>query len=336
MNCAICGKRTLRPQRATIEGKGEVLVCQTCYNDLGKTREQAQKSFKRKCPKNSHWDIDLHQCVKDRVPTPKIEEQKAAKELLKKIRRLHESSGFMWIGKLDESPSLDWLPPEIRRVRPLITGRAIHPVKTYHPYEWPEIRVYLEEELQKAAPGWIGTTPYLDHAFPIEDWKVIHTQYLDGELRYAIKPHEDRVLQAVRDGNIKHTSIEFDWMVPGGGIKFVNGVAPYGFKPKHISLLKDMEPGDPTSSVKLWEGITRKLKEHKLKDAIKHGKTYAYVKGTREQVHLPAPQVPARPVVPVGPITVEQKIDALQAAVTELERQMANVLGMLGIGAGRK
>lgn len=172
MKCAICGNRTLRPQRTTIEGKGEVLVCQTCYNKLGKTREQTEKPFRKKCPKGSHWDDDLHQCVKDRVPTPKIEEQKAAK---------------------------------------------------------------------------------------------------------------------------------------------------------------------------------------KLKDAIKHGKTYAYVTGNREkppegllgslnrrsltksqeQVHLPAPQVPARPVTVVGPITVEQKIDALQAAVTELERQMANVLGMLGIRAGR-
>jgi len=53
----------------------------------------------------------------------------------------------------------------------------------------------------------------------------------------------------------------------------------------------------------------------------------------REQVHLPAPQVPAQPVVAVGPITIEQRLDDLERRFTELERNMANVLGLLGVSA---
>jgi len=173
---------------------------------------------------------------------------KTEKEALKKLEEK-----IVWIGELDESPDLEWLPDELKEVRPIITGRAIHPVKTYHPHEFPHVRVYLEEELARVAPGYVGTTPYLDHTIPIEGWKVIATKYADGELKYAVIPKEDKVLEIVRNGEIKKTSIEFDWMVPGGGLKFVNGVAPFGFEARHISFLRQMKPGDPSTTVQLWE-----------------------------------------------------------------------------------
>ena len=45
----------------------------------------------------------------------------------------------------------------------LIRGRALHPIKTYHPEEWPEVRVYLEEELAASAPTLAGKPLLIDH-----------------------------------------------------------------------------------------------------------------------------------------------------------------------------
>lgn len=177
----------------------------------------------------------------------------------------------VWIGKLDESPDLDWLPEDVKDLRPLITGRAIHPIKTFHPSEWISERVYLEEELARAAPGFVGTTPYLDHFLALEGWNVVATKYEDGELKYAVVPKEGRELEAIRSGVINQTSIEFDWMVPGGGLKYVDGVAPYGFKPLHISFLEKMKAGDPSTTVHLWENkIVPGIKTRSL-DNIKEG-----------------------------------------------------------------
>ena len=45
--------------------------------------------------------------------------------------------------------------------------------------------------------------------------------------------------------------------------------------------------------------------------------------GTREQI-------PAQPVVPVGPITIEQKVAALNDKIALMEKDIANIFGMLG------
>lgn len=41
-------------------------------------------------------------------------------------------------------------------------------------------------------------------------------------------------------------------------------------------------------------------------------------------------QIPAQPVVPVGPITIEQKVAALQDEIASMRNDIANILGMLG------
>jgi len=50
--------------------------------------------------------------------------------------------------------------------------------------------------------------------------------------------------------------------VRGGGVKFVNGIAPFSFKLEGLSLLKDMEPGDPQAFVKLVEGVLDPIMEN--------------------------------------------------------------------------
>lgn len=54
---------------------------------------------------------------------------------------------------------------------------------------------------------------------------------------------------------------------------------------------------------------------------------------TKEQVvvpYQPAPEIPAQPVVPVGPITIEQKMAALENEIAKIKIDIANILGMLG------
>ena len=41
-------------------------------------------------------------------------------------------------------------------------------------------------------------------------------------------------------------------------------------------------------------------------------------------------QIPAQPVVPVGPVTVEQKVAALNDKVAEIEKLLSNLYGLTG------
>jgi len=41
-------------------------------------------------------------------------------------------------------------------------------------------------------------------------------------------------------------------------------------------------------------------------------------------------QIPAQPVVPVGPVTVEQKVAALNDKVAKIEKLLANLYGLTG------
>ena len=50
------------------------------------------------------------------------------------------------------------------------------------------------------------------------------------------------------------------------------------------------------------------------------------------EVHQPLTreQIPAQPVVPVGPVTIEQKVAALNDKVAEIEKLLANLYGLTG------
>lgn len=41
-------------------------------------------------------------------------------------------------------------------------------------------------------------------------------------------------------------------------------------------------------------------------------------------------QIPARPVVPVGPVTTEQRLEDLENRFNKMQMDIANILGMLG------
>lgn len=138
----------------------------------------------------------------------------------------------------------------------LIKGRALHPVKTYHPEGWPGVRVYLEEELAASAPSLAGKPLYIDHYLQLPaPNRVLAAWYGDGAIEYVAEVDEE-VAGLVAGGEITKCSVEFDWEV----LERLNGVAPRGIEFTGLSLLRRLEPGDAETSVEVWEGIVEHIR----------------------------------------------------------------------------
>lgn len=168
-----------------------------------------------------------------------------------KARQAKAKESFSWAGSIKE----------ISGVSNLIRGKALHPMRTVHPEEWPEVREYLEEELRKSAHSLEGKPLILDHYKPIRG-KVLGAEYEDGAIEYIAQLNDQNIMKQIVDGKIKHCSVEFEWK----SLENVNGVAPRGINFTGLSLLKDFLPGDPLTTVEVWEGIIKKLKEAKAKE----------------------------------------------------------------------
>jgi len=168
-----------------------------------------------------------------------------------KTRQEKAKESFSWAGSIKE----------VFGTSNLIRGKALHPLRTVHPEEWPEVREYLEEELQKAAHSLRGKPLILDHYKPIQG-KVLGAEYEDGAIEYVAQLNDPHVMGQIVNGDIKHCSVEFEWK----SLENVDGVAPRGIAFTGLSLLKDFEPGDPLTTVEIvdvWEGIIKELKEAK-------------------------------------------------------------------------
>ena len=190
---------------------------------------------------------DFDACITDFIAQGKDEE--SAKEICGALQAQLGKESFSWVGSIELDGG----------GRNLIRGKAIHPTKTIHPEDWEApVRVYLEEELGKAAHSLSGRPLFLDHLYPI-DGKVLGAEYEDGAVEYIAELNDERVLDWVRDGTIKHCSIQYNW----GSLARVNGVAPRVIEFDHLALLKNLQPGDPLTTVEIWEGIVKRLKEAK-------------------------------------------------------------------------
>jgi hypothetical protein len=64
-----------------------------------------------------------------------------------------------------------------------------------------------------------------------------------------------------------------------------------------------------------------------LVEKTKQTRTLEYVQGDKAKIKE---QIPAQPVVPVGPITVEQKVAALNDKIAKFEQLLANLYGLVG------
>jgi len=187
---------------------------------------------------------DFDDCVRDFISRGKDEE--SARRICGYLQARLGRESHSWFGDIEASG------------RNLIKGEAIHPIKTYHPEEWPKVRVYLEEELERAAQTLKGAPLLLNHTHPLNG-RVIEAKYEDGAVRYVAELRDERVLEWIRNGTIRHCSVEYEW----DSLERVDGIAPRGIRFTGLALLKDFEPGDPKSSVEVWEGIIAKLREAK-------------------------------------------------------------------------
>jgi len=160
---------------------------------------------------------------------------------------------FSWTGDIKELSSLG----------NLIRGKALHPIRTVHPNEWPETRQYLEEELKKSAQTLAGKPLLLDHHKQLKG-EVLDAQYDDGAIEYVAKLDDPDTISKVRDGKIKHCSVELEWRQ----LDLVNGVAPRNITFTGLSLLENFLPGDPETTIEIWEALIARLKE--IKDAYYH------------------------------------------------------------------
>jgi len=190
---------------------------------------------------------DFDSCVSNFVGQGKDEE--SAKKICGDLQARLGKESFSWTGDIQSGDKHN-----------LIRGKAVHPVKTFHPEEWLGVRVYLEEELQKAAHTLAGQPLCLDHLQPLNG-KVLAAQYEDGAVEYVAELNDEQVLNWVKDGTVKHCSVEYDWE----SLVKVNGVAPHNIAFSGLALLKDFLPGDPQSSVEVWEALLKRLKEAKEK-----------------------------------------------------------------------
>ncbi|MBS7614903.1 hypothetical protein KEJ18_04145 [Candidatus Bathyarchaeota archaeon] len=160
--------------------------------------------------------------------------------------------------KEDYGQAISWKGVVTPRKANLIIGKAIHPVKTVHPEEWPTVRVYLEDEMKRAAESMSDAQLLLDHEQPL-DGEVIIAWYDNGALEFLAEINDQKVLRWIRDGTIRHCNVEYNW----DKLERVNGVAPRGIMFTGLSLLKNYEPGDPYATVELWEAIIKRLEAAK-------------------------------------------------------------------------
>jgi hypothetical protein len=196
-----------------------------------------------------------------------------------------KKEGFSWAGSIKEMPGVD----------NLIRGQALHPLRTVHPEEWPEVREYLEEELQKSAHTLSGKPLVLDHCQVLEG-KVLGAEYEDGAIEYVAQLNESNVMELVKNGSIKHCSVEFEWK----SLEQVNGVAPRGINFTGLSLLRMFQPGDQKTSVEVWEGIIKEIKEAKASPTAK-------------------PENKSAPEKPAKESGKEKRVPSLEARITFLE-----------------
>jgi hypothetical protein len=140
-----------------------------------------------------------------------------------------------------------------------VQGQALHPIKTYHPGEWPEVRVYLEEELRKSAETLTGKPFGVDHLYLLSEPNRVTRAWWENDAIHFEGEVDDNVRRMIENGEIKGVSVEYDWDI----LQNMNGVAPKGLEFTSLHFLKHFQPGDQLTYAKVYEAIVKRLKEAK-------------------------------------------------------------------------
>jgi hypothetical protein len=146
-------------------------------------------------------------------------------------------------------------PPDTNRVY----GQALHPIKTYHPGEWPEVRVYLEEELKKSAETLTGKPFGVDHLYLLSEPNKVTRSWWENDAIHFEGEVDDDVKRMIENGEIKGVSVEYDWDI----LQNMDGVAPKGLEFTSLHFLKHFQPGDQKAFAAVYEAIIQRLKEAK-------------------------------------------------------------------------
>ena len=192
---------------------------------------------------------DFDACVADIMKQNPDYDEETAKATCGKLKAQLEGK-ILWQGTVK--------PVEGNRV----AGQALHPIKTYHPGEWPELRVYLEDELKKSAETLSGKPFGIDHLSLLPQPNQITRAWWENDAINYEGEVDDTTAEMIRKGEIKGVSVEYDWDI----LQNVNGVAPKGIEFTSLHFLKNFEPGDPSAYAQLLEAIIIKLKEAKQKN----------------------------------------------------------------------
>lgn len=148
--------------------------------------------------------------------------------------------GFAWMGDVEIYD---------RRTKNLVKVVALHPVTTYHPGQWPEVRHYVERELKKVAKTFRGGYICLDHYwFYDPPYEILDSVWDEEDCRIEMLCYVPQdITERIRNGTIKHVSVDMDWEI----LRKMNGVVPEGLKGLGVSFLEQLQPGDPRTSVEL-------------------------------------------------------------------------------------
>jgi hypothetical protein len=145
-----------------------------------------------------------------------------------------------------------------------VHGIAIHgDITTKHPGETFDKRKYILERVKKAAPTLVGRQLMLDHTEPLADCQVTVSRWDEKENGlYYEGDVTETVADMIRNGQIKGVSISVNPWIKGGGVEWVDGVAPFGFEYDELSLIKNMVPVDPDAWVKLMQAWEKTFEIH--------------------------------------------------------------------------
>ena len=150
------------------------------------------------------------------------------------------------------------------------SGSAIHPCKTYHPKEWPKVRLYIEPYLERAAPGLVKARMVIDHdpTRKLSEGNFLTKSVWNRDTSSVDFEGEitEEIYRMFKNGILKpHVSVGVDWLnapvdhgtIPYGSglLSTPEGILPYNFSFEEFSLVQDMTPGDQLSTVELWEGL---------------------------------------------------------------------------------
>jgi hypothetical protein len=170
-----------------------------------------------------------------------------------------------------------------------IHGVAIHPTTTNHKKDkdtaWQAERKYLGERLKNATPTLVGKPILLNH----DEKQVVGTITLArwDETQNGVFYEGTITMQAadmIRNSTVKSVSVGVNPWIKGGGVEWLDGLAPYGFEFFELSLLDDriMAPGDPNAWVTLCEGLQKKRAE--IREGIAKEKQDALIAQLEKQV----------------------------------------------------